>query len=124
VRRSLTPEIGWIELEILRPNELFDGFKSRLNMFALHFDEVINLPQPWIVLAQSARCAVQVMRYGDRPVFGIQAHPEITPERARMLMKGLAKRAPEHISTVEKVLAGRPKDDELAGEIVRRFLAL
>ena len=76
---SPAPEVGWIEVEIVEEDELLDGLNNPLHMFASHFDEVMSPPAPWKVLARSKGCAVQVMRYADRPIWGIQAHPEIPP---------------------------------------------
>ena len=92
-------------------------------MFAAHFDEVVDPPAPWRVLARSASCAVQAMRYGERPIWGIQAHPEIFPEHAVELMRGFLTRAPEKAHLVRPGLDQTPRDDGLALAIVRRFLA-
>lgn len=89
---SPTPEVGWIEVEVIEKDELLDGLKNPLHVFASHFDEVKSPPPPWELLAQSTGCAVQVMRYADRP---IQPHPEIPPDNARRLMEGILTRAPQ-----------------------------
>ena len=117
-----TPEVGWIEVEVTERDELLGGLRNPLHMFASHFDEVASPPPPWKVLARSTRCAVQVMRYGDRPIWGIQSHPEIPPENARRLMEGILARAPQMAPFIGPALLQPPRDDGIAAEIVRRFL--
>jgi GMP synthase-like glutamine amidotransferase len=122
---SPTPEIGWIAVEIAGTgdDELLAGLPRRFHVFAAHFDEVRDPPAPWRVLARSDRCAVQVMRYGDRPVWGIQPHPEITPDHALVLLRGFLEHAPDKADLVAPALAQAPRDDGLAPAIARRFLA-
>ena len=91
-------------------------------MFASHFDEVKSPPPPWELLAQSTGCAVQVMRYADRPIWGIQPHPEIPPENARRLMEGILTRVPQMAPFIRPALSQPPRDDGIAAEVVRRFL--
>ena len=123
VGRCATPEMGWIPVRWLGSDPLCDELPNPSWMFASHFDEVpAPLPPPWIALAESAGCAVQAMRYGERPIWGIQAHPEITPEEARTLMQGFLRLAPQHAALVGSALAAAPRDDGVIGEIIRRFL--
>jgi GMP synthase-like glutamine amidotransferase/Flp pilus assembly protein TadD len=124
VRASATPEIGWIAVEVEGPgdDELLQGLPRRFHVFAAHFDEVCDLPAPWIPLASSAGCAVQAMRYGSAPIWGLQAHPEITPERAGILLRGFLDRAPDKAQLVAPALRQIPRDDGLAPAFVRRFL--
>ena len=120
---SPTPELGWIRVEITAGDPLLDCLPGPFWVFASHFDEVPAPPEPWRVLARSARCAVHVMRYGDRPVWGIQAHPEITPEQGRVLLEGFIEKAPERADIVRAALGGEVRDDGTAPAIVANFLA-
>jgi len=119
---SSTPELGWTRIEITHPDPLLDGLPNPFWVFVSHFDEVRDPPPPWRVLARSAGCAVQVMRHGDSPVWGIQAHPEIPPVQGRALLLGFIEKHPEKAPLLERALAMTPRDDRVAGEIVRRFL--
>jgi GMP synthase-like glutamine amidotransferase len=120
---SPTPELGWIQVEITADDPLLEGLPSPFWVFASHFDEVPSPPEPWHVLARSERCAVHVMRHGDDPVWGIQAHPEITPEQGRVLLEGFLEKAPEKADLVRAALEGEVRDDLTAPAIVRNFLA-
>jgi GMP synthase-like glutamine amidotransferase len=121
-RRSASPEIGWIDVEVFAPDELFEGLSNPWRVFAFHSDEVKDPPAPWRVLARTPDCDVHVMRYGDRPIWGIQAHPEINPAHARELMAGYKRYAPEKTAAIDVALASETRDDMVAREIVRRFL--
>jgi GMP synthase-like glutamine amidotransferase len=123
VARSATPEIGWVAVHWSESDALCAELGNPSWMFASHFDEVPSPPPPWRVLGHSAGCAVQAVRYGARPIWGIQAHPEITPAEARTLMQGFLRIAPEHAALVRAALAQSPRDDGVIAELVRRFLA-
>ena len=124
VAASPKPEIGWIELEVVAPDSLYAEVAPRHWVFASHFDEVRDPPSPWRVLARSAGCAVQAMRFGDAPIWGIQAHPEITPRDARILIEGFLRHAPEVAPVMRPAPSAVPRDDRTALPIVRRFLEL
>lgn len=123
IAASPTPEVGWIEVNLTEEDGLLAGLPNPLHVFAAHFDEVKAPPPPWRVLARSARCAVHAMRYGDRPIFGLQAHPEISPDDARTLLEGEIPRFPKKAHLIRPALSQEPRDDGVASEIVRRFLA-
>jgi GMP synthase-like glutamine amidotransferase len=120
---SPTPELGWAPVEVTARDELFDGLPNPLWAFVSHFDEVRDPPSPWLVLARSAGCAVQAMRYGTRPIWGVQAHPEIPPEHGRVLLEGFLEKAPERAELIRNALAQTPRDDALALALTRRFLS-
>jgi GMP synthase-like glutamine amidotransferase len=122
VRESPTPEVGWIRVERTVSDELLSGLPSTLHVFAAHFDEVVAPPAPWRVVAQSEGCAVQIVRHGSRPVWGLQAHPEIAVEDAITLMRGELGKFPEKASLIERGLGQVPDDDCFAGALVKRFL--
>jgi len=122
VALSPTPELGWTSVEVVEKDELFDGQKNPFFVFVSHFDEVRNPPAPWKILARSERCAVHAMRYGDRPIWGVQSHPEITPEDGRVLLEGFIEKTPDKAHLIRPALTQTPRDDRLAAEIVRRFL--
>lgn len=121
---SPTPEMGWLPVELTAEDPLLDGLKSPVWMFCSHFDEVHAPPQPWKVLARSSGCPVQIMRYGDRPVWGIQAHPEIRPGPAKALLKGFLEIAPEKSALIEPALEESPRDDDSAVVITTNFLKM
>ncbi len=85
-RRAPRPEVGWIEASIVVDDPLLAGVPRAWHAFAFHLDEVCNLPPPWRTLASNDACAHQAIRFGERPIWGIQPHPEISPEEGKRLL--------------------------------------
>lgn len=103
---------------------LLEGLPDPFHIFCSHFDEVIDVEQPWRVLARSRLCGVQVMRLEDKPVWGIQAHPEIPPSEARLLLEGMLKTNPKHADLIEPALRMTVSDDEVIDTIAKNFLKI
>jgi len=122
VRRAPKPELGWISVDLLGEDSLFEAIPNPWHTFAFHLDEVIDPPSPWRVLASNASCAVQAIRYGDRPIWGIQPHPETNAEDGKKLMSAAIDHAPEHADVIQAAL-GRPvRDDGVTQHLVDAFL--
>lgn len=74
-------EIGWEPVFLTAAGQtdpLFEGMASPHPFFHWH-GETFDLPPGAEWLAYSANCKQQAFRFGQR-VYGIQFHPEITPE--------------------------------------------
>ena len=121
---SPTPEMGWVPIELLEDDPLLSGLESPVWMFCSHFDEVVSPPEPWRVLAKSADCAVQIMRFGHRRVWGIQAHPEIRPHWALPLLRGFLEKAPDKAHLIHPALKAKPRDDGAVLPLMKSFCAL
>ncbi len=78
-RKAETPEFGWRRLTLL-PNPLFDGIDELVSA-QFHHDEVVDLPEGFEVIASTPGCAVQGFQVSDRPIWGVQFHPEVTFDR-------------------------------------------
>lgn len=75
---SKIPEFGKIELTLLvENNELFDGVPKKSIVWESHNDEVAELPKDFEVLAKSENCKIQAMRHKNKPLYGLQFHPEV-----------------------------------------------
>ncbi|MCM2323607.1 MAG: type 1 glutamine amidotransferase [Oligoflexia bacterium] len=83
VRKGTTPEFGWSRIEVLVPSPLFEGLPPEFHTYSSHFEEVHKLPPGMKQLARSEACEIQACQLEDRPVFGIQFHPERTLEGAK-----------------------------------------
>ncbi len=123
VRRSPTPSVGWVEVQVVGNDPLMDAVPRSWNVFAFHFDEVYRPPAPFRILARTDLHPVHVMRYGDLPVWGIQAHPEIPPDQARALMEGFCDLRPDLAGVVRPALRQQVRDHGVARDILLRFLA-
>jgi GMP synthase (glutamine-hydrolysing) len=71
------PEFGKSILKVHQPDVLFEGLPDRFEVWESHNDEVTVLPPGFASLASSPNCSVQAMRHQDRPLFGLQFHPEV-----------------------------------------------
>jgi len=123
VRRATAPEIGWHPIEILEEDVLLDEFPNPWWAFQIHSDEACP-PPPWRVLARTQVCAAQVYRFGELPVWAIQAHPEIGPEEAATFLKAVDVPAGPFRRAIEDAKNQTPRDDGLAQTIVDRFLRI
>ena len=81
VYRNPEKEIGWAPVyftEAAGPDPIFGGVDSPSTVFHWH-GETFDLPLGAEWLAYSDKCRHQAFRFG-RNVYGVQFHPEITPE--------------------------------------------
>ncbi len=122
LRTSPTPEIGWTVLEQITPDPLFAETPTPWYVFSFHFDEVFEPPPPWRVLARSALCPVHVLRYGGEPIWGIQAHPEISPRKAKLFLRLFLLVRRHAKKRILAVWSRSPDDDRAISSIVSKFL--
>lgn len=73
--RSVEPESGDHEVEILINDPIFKGFTNRFVTRQMHNDSV-TLPNGFIHLAKSKVCFNQAMKHPDKPLYSFQFHPE------------------------------------------------
>jgi GMP synthase (glutamine-hydrolysing) len=81
VYANAAKEIGWAPVSVTEAgarDPVFSGVPSPTTFFHWH-GETFDLPAGAEWLAYSALCRHQAFRYGSN-VYGIQFHPEITPE--------------------------------------------
>ncbi len=121
VRPAVTPECGWIDIPVSDSGDLLplDWFQA----FATHFDEVVPGCHPDLrVLASTPDCAVQAARWGDRRVWGIQAHPEMDPECGKEFLRQCIERWPQSAAVFRGGLSSPVRDSGHGKTIARRFL--
>jgi GMP synthase-like glutamine amidotransferase len=124
IRRAAAPEIGWIEVEILKNDELL-GPKQKLYVFSSHYDEVFNLDENYFeIIARSEKCPVQAFRLKGKKVWGIQAHPEINPAQARLLLTGMVQNNFSEIDIIKRALDSPVIDSNWINLISQNFVHL
>jgi GMP synthase (glutamine-hydrolysing) len=96
LRKAENAELGWTEIKITGKSRLFEGFQGKFITYESHYEEVGALPPGTVKFAETDRCAIQAFEMTDKPVFGIQFHPEYSIEEAETsladkLKKGVRK---------------------------------
>lgn len=71
------PEFGSTEVTVEDPGDLFVGLPKRFIVWESHNDEVTRAPDGFKALARSRNCPVQAMQASNRPLYGVQFHPEV-----------------------------------------------
>ena len=66
-----------VEVEILDEDDILVGMAPKTSVWASHADEVLKMPENFIQLARSDICEIEAMRHPDRPLYGVQWHPEV-----------------------------------------------
>ena len=78
VRPNPAREYGRAECRVLDPAEpLFHAMPSPTTVWMSHGDQVHDAGQAFVPLAVTATCPVAAVRHQDRPVYGLQFHPEV-----------------------------------------------
>ena len=82
-------EWGMFPVRIEREDPLFAGLGETIRVQQYHMNEVKVLPDVLIPLASSRDCPVQACVHRERPVYGVQFHPEAAtdayPDGRRLL---------------------------------------
>jgi GMP synthase-like glutamine amidotransferase len=125
VGRCPRPEIGWIRLHIERGSDLLGEAGEAPWTFSLHFDEVLGLGDaPFEILASTDLCRIQAMRLKDKPVWGLQCHPEIDVATARKFLRDLADRGFKGKASLLEAFDSPARDSGLIRRISGAFLGL
>ncbi|UCC73131.1 MAG: glutamine-hydrolyzing GMP synthase [Gemmatimonadota bacterium] len=79
VKSAAKREYGRAELEVVEPDDLFDGFEpgERATVWMSHGDRVESAPPGFQVLGATGTVPVAAFRAADKPIFGVQFHPEV-----------------------------------------------
>ena len=74
---ALLPEFGKTTIEIVEENDLFKGCPKEFQVWESHNDEVKKLPEGFTALASSDNCHIQAFKNDEKPIYGVQFHPEV-----------------------------------------------
>jgi GMP synthase (glutamine-hydrolysing) len=78
VQPSRSREFGHTDMECNPGEPLFKGLPNTLTVWMSHGDRVENLHEQFVVLAKTDECPNAAIKHRDRPIYGLQFHPEVT----------------------------------------------
>ncbi len=70
-------EYGLANVEIIHPSPLLKDLPTTSRVWMSHGDRLTKLPANFLVLAQTANSPYAVIAHRERPLFGLQFHPEV-----------------------------------------------
>lgn len=96
------PELGFGPIEVLDQGDLLRGLAPVAITYKHHSDDVVRLPEGFVLLARSECCAVEAIAARERQWWGTQFHPEwfteAHPAGVRVLRNFFALAVPEAAS--------------------------
>ncbi len=84
IRKISSPQKGSEIIKISQDNPISDG---SLDVFESHSFEISKLPAMLISLAKSVNCEHEIIQYEQKPIFGTQFHPEMSPDGHDLIKK-------------------------------------
>ena len=82
-------EWGYSSIQVDVSDPLFNGFSNSIIVEQRHFWELSRLPEKFRAIAHNRNCAIQAMRHKEKPLYGVQFHPEFhdaSHEDGRLLL--------------------------------------
>ena len=73
-----TREYGRAMCEVFVDDPIFDGVPKESQVWMSHGDQVHQVSDDFLPLAQTGTCPVAAVKHKTRPVYGLQFHPEVT----------------------------------------------
>lgn len=76
-------EFGYREMRIRRRHPMLQGFEKSFTCMQLHRYTISAVPDGFEWLASTEKCPVQMIMHRERPIVGMQFHPELQNETHR-----------------------------------------
>jgi len=77
VKRGQRKEYGVTYVTIDKPVSVLEGLERRERVLMSHGDTVFSLPSEYEVLAHTENCPIAAFRHLNKPIYGLQWHPEV-----------------------------------------------
>ena len=77
VEPSKIPEFGSVELTLIKKDSLLKKLPEKSIIWTSHNDEITEMPNDFINLAESENCKFQIIKHKNKKIYGIQFHPEV-----------------------------------------------
>jgi GMP synthase (glutamine-hydrolysing) len=74
----------WQLIDVIEDSPLFDKLPSEFEMMEDHC-ETISIPAGFNLVAASDACVNEAMQHKEKPIFGLQFHPEISGNYGRII---------------------------------------
>jgi GMP synthase (glutamine-hydrolysing) len=71
------PVFGKATLVVDEADDIFKGLPKEFVVWESHNDEVVDLPDNFTVLAHTENCPIEAIKVKDKPLYGLQFHPEV-----------------------------------------------
>lgn len=100
---------GWFNQKLTplgRKDSLFKNIPESFVFFEYHQDQVIKLPPNTILLASSESCPIEAFKVKNKPIWGIQFHPEISIEKAKEILMKTEKDFDKYDSKLATIIFG------------------
>jgi GMP synthase-like glutamine amidotransferase len=126
VFRRNTCEVGYLKVDLVHSSQtdpLLRNLSSRVDMFIWHNDEVRHQHPDIRVIGSTDDCPNQIWRYRDKPIWGIQGHPELTRQQARQTFEKNRKRLQEDGADVDRLIRDADETVE-AKKLIDNFIKI
>ena len=78
VQSTESREYGRVRARITRPDRLLAGLPDEISVWMSHGDIVTDAGEQFVGIAGTPNCPVAAVKHRERPVYGVQFHPEVT----------------------------------------------
>jgi GMP synthase (glutamine-hydrolysing) len=86
VEPAVCKEYGIAQVEIGKPVGVLEGLSRKERVWMSHGDTVFAMPSEFEVLAHTESCPVAAFKHKEKPIYGLQWHPEVIHTENGMLM--------------------------------------
>lgn len=88
VAKAEKREFGRAKLLIDVPGDLFANYPDESQVWMSHGDHILTLPDNFEIIAHTENAPVAAVKQKDRPVYGVQFHPEVVHTESGKILFG------------------------------------